>query len=250
MRLFIIAFLLLGLCTVKVFASNSTDTIFVSEDLILVKISEHAYIHESYHISEKWGRFSSNGLLVFDENKACLFDTPMVDSITTLLLNYIQNSMQLNIVAFVPNHWHIDAMGGLQLIHDMNIPSYAHEKTIEIANEKGLTVPKNGFADSLNLKIGNMDIKCTYHGASHSLDNIVVWLASSKILFAGCMVKEMNAKNLGFIGDGDLDAYPITLKQLLEIYRNAKYVVPGHGKYGGLELIEQTLEMAEKKAMK
>lgn len=247
MRFFIIFFFILISCALGLFGGNNPDRIIVSDDLILVKISEHAYIHESYHVSEKWGRFPSNGLLVINKGEACLFDTPMVDSVTASLFNYIQDSMQLKIVGFVPNHWHEDCMGGLQLIHDLNIPSYAHEKTIDIAKEEGLPVPINGFADSLNLKVGELEFTCAFYGASHSMDNIVVWLPSDKILFAGCMIKEMRANNLGFTGDGDLKAYPKTLKKIQKQYSNAEIVIPGHGLYGGLELIDHTIKMAIKK---
>ena len=38
---------------------------------------------------------------------------------------------------------------------------------------------------------------CYYFGGGHSEDNIAVWIPSAKLLFAGCMVKEMAAQNAG-----------------------------------------------------
>jgi metallo-beta-lactamase class B len=119
--------------------------------------------------------------------------------------------------------------------------------TRKTAQSKGLPVPVNGFKDSLALKLGNRDILCYYLGAAHTIDNMVVWIPSEQILFADCMVKEIKAKDLGFTGDGDLKAYPLTLAKVKAKFPNAKIVIPGHGQYGGKELIDHTMKLALKK---
>ena len=82
-------------------------------------------------------------------------------------------------------------------------------------------------------------------GAAHSMDNIVVWIPSEQILFTACMVKNMRSKNLGNTADGDLISYPMTLTKVMKKFPSAKIVIPGHGEYGGLELIEHTLELTK-----
>lgn len=62
-------------------------------------------------------------------------------------------------------------------------------------------------------------------------------------MFGGCLVKSLNARNLGNTEDGDLAAYPITLKKVKETYPEAKIVVPGHGRPGGIELIDYTIKL-------
>ena len=89
-------------------------------------------------------------------------------------------------------------------------------------------------------------IECFYFGPAHSSDNIVVWIPSEKILFAGCMVKSIDATNLGNTADGDLNAYPHTIDRLLSRFPDAKIVIPGHGKFGGLELILHTKELTSR----
>lgn len=127
---------------------------------------------------------------------------------------------------------------------EAGISSWAHNMTIEIAKSKELPVPDKGFDDSLILELENEKIICQYHGAAHTLDNIVVWIPSESILFADCMVKSINSNNLGFTGDGDAEAYPETLKKVRTAYPDAKFVIPGHGPFGGVELVDHTLNMA------
>ncbi|MFB6317065.1 subclass B1 metallo-beta-lactamase [Saccharicrinis sp. FJH54] len=225
----------------------SDKTIKISDDVSLIRISDDAYIHVSFSKVEGYGRVGANGLVLTDKGKAFLFDSPWNDAQTEILLNYLKDSLHLKVVGFVPNHWHEDCMGGLQYIQDQHILSYANEQTREICHEKGLPVPLFGFRDSLFLEFGSKTIKCFYLGAAHSLDNIVVWIPSEQILFPGCIVKSLNSRNLGNTADGDLNAYPETIRKLQKQFSEAKIVIPGHGQYGGMELIKHTLELANEK---
>ena len=83
----------------------------------------------------------------------------------------------------------------------------------------------------------------TYFGAGHTTDNVVAWLPKQKILFAGCLVKSLDSTSLGNTKDGDLAAYPVTLRKVQAAYPHAKIVIPGHGDWGGPELIEHTLRL-------
>ena len=118
--------------------------------------------------------------------------------------------------------------------------------TIEIAQSKGLEIPKHGFKDSLQLQLGDKIVKCYYLGPAHTLDNIVVWIPSEQILFAGCMVKSLNSTDLGNTVDGNLLAYPQTIAKLITKFPNAKIVIPGHGPHGGLDLIKHTSDLLTK----
>jgi metallo-beta-lactamase class B len=75
------------------------------------------------------------------------------------------------------------------------------------------------------------------------VDNIVVWFPSERILFAGCMAKEMKSRSLGNIIDADIAGWPSTVKKALDEYPLAEIVIPGHGAYGGRELLKHTLEL-------
>jgi len=241
-KFFIVLFVVL--IHLKGFAQVSNQTIKITEDIGLIKLTENAYIHVSFLNMPSYGKASANGLVFINGNKAFLFDTPWTDSLTAELYTWFKDSLNINIVGVIPNHWHEDCMGGLQYLHNKNVESYSNQMTIEIAKSKGLPVPLHGFRDSLEIKFDDKLIKCYFFGAAHSADNIVVWIPSEKILFPGCMVKSMDSDNLGNTRDGDLDVYPRTIERLLKHFPDAKIVIPGHGQHGGTDLIKHTLELA------
>jgi metallo-beta-lactamase class B len=230
-----------------VFLLNSTaicqtvsKKITINKDLQIVPLTPNTYIHVSYAEFAGFGRVECNGMILRDGDKAFLFDTPPTELLTRTLVDWITQTMKLKIVGFIPNHWHSDCMGGLGYLQSIGVKSYANQMTIEIARTKNLPVPATGFKDSLGLKIGNTDFSCYYLGAGHSMDNIVVWIPTEKILFAGCLVKEISSEGLGNTADGDLKAYPETINKILRKFGDAKIVIPGHGAFGGIELIKHT----------
>lgn len=218
----------------------------ISDDIELVRLSENAYLHVSTSFISGYGRVASNGLIYTNGHKAFLFDTPVAESQTLKLLDFVEDSLKLKIIGFVPNHWHSDCMGGLKVIQKRKIDSWANRMTIDIARTKNLPVPAHGFRDSLSLDLGGKRIFCYYPGPAHTLDNIVVWIPSEKILFAGCMVKSLDSQNLGNTADGDLKSYPATLARLITKFPDAKIVIPGHGNPGGIELVIHTEELLRK----
>ena len=235
-------FLLLFLAVMQL-TSYSQDTIRICHDLDLIKVSDNAFVHVSYANLPGYGRVSANGLIFTEKNEAFLFDTPWNDSLTCILLSYLENRMNLKIKGFIPNHWHEDCMGGLECIRSHNIMSYANQLTIDIARSKGLPVPDVGFTDSLTLRLGDKVTACCFPGAAHTMDNIVVWIPSEKILFPGCICKSLDSPNLGNTADSDIPAYLKTVDYITDMFSDALVVIPGHGNFGSTELLTHTKEL-------
>lgn len=240
-------FIILMFLLIPAIRSNSQalQEYSISPDLKLVRISDHAFLHVTFTNSSVSGRYSSNGLVFISNGQALLFDTPTDDSLTKSLVAFLQDSMKLKITGFVPNHFHEDCMGGLGYILKSKIPSYAGEKTIEIAKKRSLPVPEQGFRDSLRLKVGNESVLCYYPGPAHTEDNIVVWIPSEKILFAGCMCKSIDAVNLGNLADANVEEYGKTIRKVISRFDSAKTVIPGHGNMGDFNLLLHTKELAD-----
>jgi metallo-beta-lactamase class B len=118
--------------------------------------------------------------------------------------------------------------------------------TRDLAIKNNYPSPKNIFSDSTTLKFGKQQIFCYYPGAAHSMDNIVVWIPSEKILFAGCMAKDLKASNMGNYADGSLKTWPVTIKNVMNRFPDVAIVIPGHGNFGGFELLKHTYELALK----
>ena len=239
----ILGFILFGFMHLTGYCQYKNEPIKISKDLELIKITENAYVHVSYAYLPEYGRISANGLIFISNKNAFLFDTPWSDSLTLDLVTYLKDKMGLKISGFVPNHWHSDCMGGLGFLKSQGIESYANQKTIDIAGKNNLPLPAHGFNDSLKLYLDDKAINCYYLGAAHSLDNIVVWIPSEKILFPGCMVKSLNSTDLGNISDGDIKAYPGTIDKVINKFAAAKIVIPGHGQFGGQDLLLHTKEL-------
>lgn len=234
--------LLIGWVPFMGFAQKA-QRIHISKDLELIRLSENAYVHVSWEDSPTFGRFSSNGLLFLQNGQGYLFDTPATDSLTKVLVDWVADSLQTRITGFVPNHWHSDCIGGLKYLQDIGVKSYAHQMTIDIARTKGLPIPSHGFRDSLSLALNDKSVKCYYLGAAHSMDNIVVWIPSEKILFAGCMAKEVAAKGMGNTVDGSLSEWPGTIDKVIAKFPAARIVIPGHGQIGGQEVLKHTRDL-------
>jgi len=236
-----------SLFTFTAYSQSDFKKITINNDLVLLQLTPNVYQHISYAEISGFGRVASNGMILKDGRKAFLFDTPVNDQQTQQLVEWMKDSLKLQLVGFIPNHWHIDCMGGLAYLQRIGIDSYANQMTIDLAKAKNLPVPAHGFKDSLELKLGNHVISVYYPGAGHTTDNIVVWIPAEKVLFAGCLVKELSSKGLGNTADGDLTAYPVTVDKVLQKYPDAKFVIPGHGAVGGIELIKHTKELATRK---
>ncbi|GHT54487.1 hypothetical protein FACS189451_09580 [Bacteroidia bacterium] len=115
--------------------------------------------------------------------------------------------------------------------------------TIELAKEHRMPVPQIGFTDSLHLSLHSEDVYCYYLGGGHSTDNIVVWIPSEKILFGGCLLKDIHSKGLGNISDAKLEEWPETIGNVIAKFPDATIVIPGHGQIGGKELLQHTKKL-------
>lgn len=216
--------------------------IYKTSDLVITQVSENSFVHTSYKQTHDFGNVPCNGLVVRDSNEVIIFDTPTNDTSSNELIKWIKEKLQCKINAVIPTHFHDDCLGGLKAFHDNNIPSYANVKTIELAKANNLPVPQNGFNDSLILKVGNKNITAKFFGEGHTKDNIVGYFPVENIMFGGCLIKTLDASK-GYLGDANVAAWSATVEKVKEAYPDVKVVVPGHGKYGNVQLLDYTINL-------
>lgn len=210
-----------------------------SEQLIVTRISENAYIHTSYHQTNDFGNVPCNGLIVRDGAEVVIFDTPTKDAASEELIAWIEQQLHCRVKAVVPTHFHADCLGGLEAFHGHGIPSYAHAKTIALAAADSATVPQKAFTDSLVLMAGSERVLVRHFGEGHTVDNVVGYFAKEDVLFGGCLIKELDASK-GYLGDANVDAWSGTVERVTRTYPQVKIVVPGHGRYGDRRLLDYT----------
>jgi len=224
--------------------SQKTQTAYSSEDLKIIPLTDHSFLHITYLEVPEYGRVACNGLVYLNSGEAIVFDTPTDDKVSRELIRWIRETKEHQVTAVVINHFHVDCVGGLSAFHELGIPSYANTLTQCLAKEKGNPVPQQGFTDLLELQVGKEKVINRFFGEAHSSDNIASYIPSESLLFGGCAVKSMGAGK-GNLADANETTWSGTMGKIKTAYPKVRIVVPGHGDPGGIELLEYTQKMFE-----
>lgn len=217
------------------------QSVSLDADLKITKITDHSYIYTAWAEIGKWGRVGSNGLIFIDQGKALMCDTPMDEAQTRQLYTYIKDSLHAKLTHFIPGHWHDDCVGGMDYLNKIGVETYANIATNNILRKKSHPTAKHQFTDSLTIKVGKTEIHAYFLGGGHATDNVVVWLPSEKILFGGCLIKDLAATTKGNTSDAaPLKEWAKTIERVERKFPHAKLIIPGHGQSGGADLLTHT----------
>lgn len=216
-----------------------------------------------------------NSLLVRCADKAFVWvDTPCSNEATEKVHQWLLRTYGDPNVIQINTGFHNDNLAGNGYLIQKGIPCYGSDLTPKLIAEcwektvqkvlpyyerhenkkyrdtllsQKLVAPNRLYplARGLNLKVGTESVEIHFPGPSHTLDNVVVYFKNRAILYGGCMIKARNARNLGFLGDADVAAWPKSARKLLKRYPDARIVVPGHGTWGDLELVRHTIALGE-----
>ena len=251
MKRIINAFLILVISIINLNCSSQKrvafkhKVIYNSADLIITQIANNSFVHTSYLQTNDFGNVPCNGLIVRKSDETIVFDTPTNNKSAEVLIKCIKETLHCKINAVIPTHFHDDCLGGLKAFDENKISSYAYFKTIELAKANNYVVPKNSFNDSLILKVGDENIIVKFLGEGHTKDNVVAYFPFEKVLFGGCLIKELNASK-GYLGDANISAWSNTVENVKKEYPNVKIVVPGHGAFGNKKLLDYTIKFFNK----
>ncbi len=229
-------------CNAQTQKAFKPKKVYETKSLVITQITKNSFVHISYLQTNDFGYVPCNGLIVRNNNEVIVFDTPTNDKSSEELINWISKTLRCKINAIIPTHFHDDCLGGLKAFHDNDIASYASFRTIELAKENGYVVPKNGFADSLILKVGNENITAKFFGEGHTKDNVVGYFPSENVMFGGCLIKELEATK-GYLGDARVSNWSNTVEKIKKEHPNVKVVVPGHGNFGDSKLLDYTIRL-------
>lgn len=224
--------------------ADKSNEVYSSETLKIRKLTDNVFMHITYLDTESWGKVACNGMLVIDSNEAVVFDTPSKSKVAKEFINWVENTKKATIKAVVPTHFHVDCLGSLNAFHDKEIPSYASLKTIKFAKKQDAIIPQHGFHNNFELKVGKNKIVCEFLGEGHTKDNIVGYYSKDKVLFGGCLVKTLKGEK-GNLADANVKEWANTVDAVKEKYKDVKCVIPGHGKEGGIALLNYTIELFE-----
>lgn len=231
-------------------ASSNTRNIRISDDIELIQISEGFFMHQTFVNSSEFGRFSSNGLLVIKNGKAFLIDTPVTNEITEKIATYLKDSMNVQIQLFTGGHFHNDCIGGMEYLKKTGVRTFLNSRTERKCRELNLLLPDTSFNEDYFFRFEGIPVECRFVGGGHSADNITVYFPDQKILFGGCLIKSTNSNNLGNLQDAVVSEWKATVQRLINLYPTVKVVVPGHGDFGGIDLLYHTIELVDRNQKK
>lgn len=251
--------------------SINNQTIQVSQDLTIHEIEKNIFVI-THHFP-----WAGNSLVVLiSPCELLLVDTPWEATGTKALLQWLRERFSNIHITAVNTHFHQDNLGGNNVLLSQKIPVYGSDLTVRLLKEnkstlirrtlENLSDPENKrFYDSyknldlkppdhvfdikkgISLKIGEENIELFYPGPAHTQDNIVVYFSGRKILFGGCMIRSLASTNIGTQSYGDLKSWPQSARNLLKKYPEARIVIPGHGKWGDISLIQHTIDLVNQK---
>ena len=259
-----VLFLLLAVCGIGAVAQHEQhlSQTKITEDLYYNKIQDSIYMITHYF--PFWG--GNSMFILLPGNKGVLIDTPYEESGTRALLDWITNNFGRVELTAIVTGYHQDNLGGDELLISEGIPVYGADLTKKLVLEQGdelkefiiesvknddkpkyleayqklnLTPPDKTFPiqEGLQLKIENETFEVYFPGESHTIDNTVVYLHRNKILFGGCMFKGLMYNSPGLTKYASMQAWPKSVEKVIERFPDCKIVVPGHGDYGGPDLL-------------
>jgi metallo-beta-lactamase class B len=227
-------------------SAQDADKGLETNNLIIEKVKSHVFRHVTYLQTESFGRVECNGMIVFDKGEAIIFDTPVNDSTSNAVIDWVENSLKCKVKAVIATHFHEDCVAGLNAFHKRGIPSYATNKTIESAKNAKFQVPQKGFDGLLELTVGDRKVIAEFNGEGHTRDNIIGYFPSEKAMFGGCLIKELNATK-GNLADANVKDWSATVSKIKSKYPDTQVVIPGHGDIGNTSLLDYTIALFETK---
>jgi len=234
---FLLIISLQTLFSCSLIAEENTPEIKIQE------IDKNVFLHKSYRNIKGFGLVGSNGLVVVNDADAFIIDTPWSDQDTEKLVVWIREN-NYKLLGSISTHSHDDRTAGIKWLNNNSIPTYAATltNTILVGENKE---PARHTLEGNESVLANGLLEVFYPGGGHTIDNVVVWLPTSKILFGGCFVRSLKSKGLGYTGEAHIDQWANSVEQTLAKFPDAKIVIPGHGELGDIALLKHTKKLAE-----
>jgi metallo-beta-lactamase class B len=235
----------------------------IAEDLYGRQIREDVFI-----FTHEFPWPANSMLVVMGDGTLVLVDTPYTPQATEALVGWMRQEFGERDLIAINTGYHVDNLGGNSYLVAQDIPVYGSDMTAQLLAERGEStrayllewlrgVPNQRFREAhaaipytppnhlfpleegIEFEFGSEVVQVYYPGPSHTLDNVVVYFPTQRILFGGCMI--LAGEQLGNTEDANLDAWPQSVRALTQF--EFDILVPGHGDRFDTELIQHTLEL-------
>jgi len=214
-----------------------------------VQVAPHAYFVQGFAEmgSSTNQNFISNTGFVVTPGGVVVIDALGSPILAQKLLAEIKKVTNQKVVAVIISHYHADHIYGLQEFQKIGAKIYAQGEgrnylSSETAKQR-LTASQIDFApwvnantklisadiridQKLKLSICGVDFLISRVGPAHAPEDLMVYVPSEKVLFAGDLVFR---GRIPFVGNADSKGWLIGLDEIEKL--NPNIVIPGHGNY-------------------
>jgi metallo-beta-lactamase class B len=214
--------------------------------LSITHLTGNFYIYTTYGLAGG-APFPANGLYVVTSKGVVVIDSPFDTTQFQPLLDSIKQRHHQPVVLCIATHFHNDRTAALDFFRSKGIATYTSRHTDALSRQHGMHRAQFVFDRDTTFTVGGYAFSTFFPGEGHTRDNIVLWFPRDRVLYAGCLVKSVEAADIGNIADANVQAYPQTIRKLQQRYPNAAYVIPGHQGWESVEAVPHTLELLRKK---
>lgn len=224
---------------------NAVDSIQIK----LIQVAPHTYFVQGFPEmgSKSNQNFISNAGFVITPGGVVAVDALGSPILAKKLIGEIQKLTQQKIVAVIVSHYHADHVYGLQEFKKIGAKIYAQGEgrnylSSETAKQR-LIASRIDFAPWVNegtqlisadvwidqkskLSIGGVDFFISRVGPAHAPEDLMVYVPTEKVLFAGDLVFR---GRIPFVGNADSKGWLAALDEIEKL--NPNIVIPGHGNY-------------------
>lgn len=202
------------------------------------------YVYTTYN-TYQGNKIPANGLYLVTQKGVVMVDTPWDTTQFQPLLDSIKLKHNKDVVMAIATHWHSDKTAGLEYYRKKGIKTYTTAQTDKLSKKNNMKRAEYLIGQDTTFHVGQYSFETFYPGEGHTADNIVVSFNKGKILYGGCLVKGVEAENLGNLDDGNIEEYEATLRKVQQKYPHPKYIIPSHNDWNDINSIKHSIEMAK-----
>lgn len=230
---------ILILCTANVFGQNEPVK------LKITPLISDFYIYTTYN-TYQGNRIPANGMYLVTSEGVVLFDTPWDTTQFQPLLDSIQLKHKKSVSLCIATHWHEDRTEGLEYYKKKGIRTYTTRLTDDWSKKNNMKRAEYLIEKDTTFNIGGYSFETYFPGHGHTADNIVLWFNKEKILYGGCLIKGVDAKNLGNMSDASTTEYYPTLKNVDKKYPNPAVIIVSHSDWKDNRSLRHSMKLARK----
>lgn len=214
-------------------------------NLVITHLTGDFYIYTTFNQYED-SRVMANGMYLVTHNGVVMFDTPWDTTQFQPLLDSIQSRHQKKVLMAIATHWHSDKTAGLEYYRQLGIKTYTTLLTDAFSQKNQKKRAEFLLSQDTVFRVGQYAFETFYPGEGHTADNIVIWFGKEKILYGGCLIKGVDAEDLGYLGDANVLEYESTLRRVQRKFRKPRFIVIAHSDWKNRNSLKHSIRLAEK----